>query len=516
MANATTMTYGGYEFKPVPLITIEKTPRYTKTGIAEFQFKVTLTGVLTPIDPDIPGDEDTGIVVTFGLLNELSDSLMNECATFIISCEGSGGPEELLNVEAKLESVNFDQSTDNWVQTIPYTIVLSYTEPGTVPEEQYIESYSDTWELEFLQESKPFADSLSVPAQNQDGGSNYGDDSNNTFEVRITHSINVQGNRSFCDGEGGTSTAIENATTFFDTLGYGTYDADKASPPFLNILDSGGTTTIYDHYKSHTTDELNGTIDARETWLVVGDNPNYGVKGFREDFTVTHVKTITDAKHKITVEGSIQGFESITYPYTVTTSAFSNASSAWGEIEGRLYPRAQNLFYSLGLPANISGLNIIPVSSNLAKSNSKGIITYTYEYDNRPCSIIEDSISEELTIIDNHPTDVFASLPVIGRPQGPILQAINTFTSPTREISFDVVMPPPSDCVYGTLDEFKPSDEVEAFLCNYENELIAQVGTGQVFKTADTENWSPLSGRYNRSISWIYSSCGGGLESSIC
>src|SRR5690606_38160886 len=98
----------------------------------------------------------------------------------------------------------------------------------------------------------------------------------------------------------------------------------------------------------------------------------------------------------------------------------------------------------------ISGLTLNnsnpPLNSIVTHNPLLGQISYSYEYDDRPTNCVNGALSETLTIIDNNPTDIFASLMILGRQAGPLLQPMNTFSSATREISVEVVMDPNSTC----------------------------------------------------------------------
>src|SRR5690606_3496765 len=144
--------------------------------------------------------------------------------------------------------------------------------------------------------------------------------------------------------------------------------------------------------------------------------------------------------------------------------------------------------------------------------------TYTYEYDDRPCNFVTGALSEVITINDNDPTDVFASLTVLGRAAGPILQDIGTVTAATREVSIELVMAIPTGCDSGNcgvLITSSPRNQVNNLLCCLEGELTDAYN--QVFKSQDTSSWSPKTGRYTRTVQWTYTNCSGDAPStSFC
>ena len=160
-------------------------------------------------------------------------------------------------------------------------------------------------------------------------------------------------------------------------------------------------------------------------------------------------------------------------------------------------------------------LNPDPINRTVSHQGSKGIINYNYEFNDRPCAFITGSLSEQFTIVDNHPTDVFANLQVLGRTYGPVLQAITTVTEGTREVTIEAVMPQPTGCSSpADLDQNKPTTNVENILFDFQQQLTSVYN--QVFKHADTENWNPLTGRYSRSVGWTYQDCTDSPDTSFC
>lgn len=237
-----------------------------------------------------------------------------------------------------------------------------------------------------------------------------------------------------------------------------------------------------------------------------------------EDFNVT-VRTNSETDiTTVSIEGTIQGLESRDYgtnpgDYDIIEQAYSSAESYWNFVQTRILSRAQ---YIGEAEAN-RVFHPLPLLKSTSHNPSKGTISYSYEYNDRPCNFISGSLSENFTIVDNYPTDVFASLPVLGRARGPVLQSISTVTEQSRGITIEVVMPPATGCTsVAQLYTNKPTGEIESILCDFQTELTTAYE--QVFKTQDTENWNPKTGRYTRNVSWTFQNCSGGSapDSSFC
>ena len=181
---ATTMTYGDYSFSPVPMVNITK--QYLKTGDGTklgTLFAMGLTGTLTPL-PGAVG----GISNTVPLVDTLREALTTEGCPFVIKCDEtvlwSGNP--------RIGDLQFSESNNNWVETIPYTLGLEFDVEGSGEDPSlsppYIQSATEEWNLEFAQDSSKF--SWTLP--------NTGADSN-PYLLNITHSISANGVRHYTD-----------------------------------------------------------------------------------------------------------------------------------------------------------------------------------------------------------------------------------------------------------------------------------------------------------------------------
>ena len=114
-----------------------------------------------------------------------------------------------------------------------------------------------------------------------------------------------------------------------------------------------------------------------------------------------------------------------------------------------------------------------------------------------------------LNEVPNH-----ASLTILGRQAGPILQAINTVTAWTTELSIEAVIIPYTGCgtenAKGHLDLWVnaptgATNGYDAFVDAVSGSILEK--HGQVFKTSDSESWDIKAGRYTRSVGWIHAPC---------
>lgn len=210
------------------------------------------------------------------------------------------------------------------------------------------------------------------------------------------------------------------------------------------------------------------------------------------------------------------GLSGIIYPTHVKigNAKFSNALSGYSGIRHSLFGRANAFLEPSGDRNSVSQrffgrneppLNPIPLSVTEGYNPSEGSVTYSWTYNNRPLNMISGSISEVLTIEDNLSVQQVAEIFVLGRRLGPVLQNLGTYSVPTRNVTFEVVMPRPSSlsgirfpaqayaAITGLVESFNPT-----YLLN---------NTIQYAVKSDTENWSVSEGRFVKTKQWIWTRC---------
>lgn len=266
----------------------------------------------------------------------------------------------------------------------------------------------------------------------------------------------------------------------------------------------------YNHSRSENFDITQGTYSVQDTWILSSGN-SY------ENYTLSLAASENEPRNKVTIEGTIKGLTSIPasgsvyggpIPATTYNTAYENAINKYRDITNSgqfgitafTYKRAQNA-------AGGIRLNHIPLSVSLGTNEFTGEINYTIEYDDRPPKIIPGAISENITVTDTYPGDVFAIIPVIGRRTGPILQYIGGRTEYQRSFSLDMTVRPAS----GTYrDQYlrKPSivDPSRTGIIQAINAFspAREPGIRKYFVSAPQETWDPKEGRYTLNINWTY------------
>jgi len=223
---------------------------------------------------------------------------------------------------------------------------------------------------------------------------------------------------------------------------------------------------------------------------------------------------------------------------------YQNALSGWiNDIKPYLYRRASsaiNLDKSTEdyIPATVTPqpaaknpvyskqklLNIIPISTNEGYDPRKGTISYSYEFNDK-FRFISGVLAENITINQTGPVDVINEAFVLGRRLGPVLQSLGSKTSAKKDLTFEVIVVPPSSwegfmlsntqcplytggvtykAIQTIIEGFKPFGDRAPSVFGTFSRLN---DTGQVYVSQDNANWNPTEGRYTRTIGWIYQTC---------
>jgi hypothetical protein len=456
----------------------------------------------------------SGITSLIALQDSLREAFSQEGKCLILTCDAT----VLLQVAPRITSISFSESNNNWVINMPYTITLEWDEePSSGGEDgdlmpPYIQSITSDWNIEFLEDSNYHTWTL------EDGGNTV---DTIPYVARISQTCSAVGKRHYeCTGTGAglSSTGWEQARTWvLANLPATPTTAYVVQSGIINLdIDEMG---FFNHTRSVVLNEHAGEISVAQSWLVFPSGLN-GVPGNAlEDYSVEIGSSIDGGTSSVSINGTINGLETRSYgsspgDFTVTATKYDRALTYWNAMQSRLYWRAQKALENSGAtiynPLNLSALN-----TSLGHNPKAGTITYSYQYDTRPCNYVTGALIENITMDDQHPTDVIAEIVVPGRSRGPILQEISTVTAGSRSVSVDVVMAPTSgNCtsastLFSSLisKDNAPVAQVEGLMCALETELVAAYS--QVFKVSDTDNWQPKSSRYTRNVTWQFTNCSG-------
>jgi hypothetical protein len=389
------------------------------------------------------------------------------------------------------------------------------------PYTAFIESYSESWSLEVDDQQ--------------------GEDSFNPRTYRISHTLNATGKSTYYEPEFGTTLdkvyneplkdSLDNAINSkipawvqakkFCLNRLTNTDVSGAYPNFAGQIGSG-IINLCDAYRgfnqvrTENIDVSAGTYSVTENWLL-----SSGVA--YETFNISTSTTSTDPFVNVQIDGNIKGLNAANFgpdyaasgignPKTFNASgAYTNALHKYNEVTNsgkfgigcEVYKRANNQV--------AVALNTQPTSISLSTNQYTGDISYNLGFNNRPTNIISGVIAESIQVNDTYPGDVFAVIPVLGRPTGPILQYVGGRTEYKRDVSINLTMDY-TKIPYGRernpLILKKPSlvEPTATQIAELLNELSPQgePGVRKYFISAPSESWSPKEGSYSFNISWTY------------
>ena len=357
-------------------------------------------------------------------------------------------------------------ATHEWFKTLDET------------QELYLRDVSETWNLEFNDAAEGV-----MPAH----------------AFRLTHSLSATGKRHY-DDTGLLREAWENAKLWVgERLGIDTDFAHLTQG--FNLPDYYGG---FNHVRTENTNEAAGTYEITETWILSSGNT-------LEDFTVSTQASVESSKTTVRIEGRITGMETrdTSNFFNVTTDKYTAADTKFSSLVGldELFTRCQT--YS-----GIS-LNNDPFDYQIQRNPTQGYVAYNYTYDDRQSNCISGALTENFEITDENydkTVDVFASIPILGRSEGPILQDMNTTTERRRTLAVDALMPLPTGCpdteagvtlIMGQ----SPRGQVDTIVTAFSDHLTNVLSANQKFVERDTESWNPKTGRYTRNVVWVWQEC---------
>lgn len=248
----------------------------------------------------------------------------------------------------------------------------------------------------------------------------------------------------------------------------------------------------YNYSKNDVIDTKGGSYSATETWLLASGSA-------LETFTVSTSNSPDSALTNVRIEGEIRGLEN-------AFSKHHNADVKWGQVSPLLNARAA-LYTGLGL-------NTTPLSYSKGVNPVEGVISYSYEYDDRASNIIPGTKSEVISVQHSLNVDAFAEVFVLGRSIGPVLQNLGTKRAKTVDINIEFVLASPIGLNSTSLNDMKnyftyAKPSVDPTYAPHINGILeankpTNYGFTKEFIHNNTEVWEPKTGRYSLQFGWTY------------
>jgi hypothetical protein len=455
------VSYDGQKLIPAPFISINKerwsgaraspcptrSPSPSKEDLRG-QGSPNSTGVFWDLS-GYPPDEDIAANSRLGSIMRKQKAIETlfgtDGKTFEVQSDDGSAPQKFSG--ARVMQLEF--ADGQWFNTCDYTIQLQAYEEG-------VQKASEEWNIETLDEK--------------------------LRTYRLTHSVSATAFIKY-DATGAvvnTHAWEESRDHVLEIIGLG-LQPDKMFA--AGVLD-GNSLQAFNYLRSQHISESEGVFAVTETWVAydpAGQPPAYVEQN-------VNVKTDSTGKTTVSVEGTITGLEqrdNNTFNPIIKTR-YANAQDKWSNY---VFPSIA------GTAETVSGvtLNPVPLNSSVGINEVAGTIQFSYEYDNRPL-LAPGFISEAVTVADSHAADVFAQIPVLGRPLGPVLQSIGTVTARKRNISIDIQM---RTATIDTPSPVAPDTNVLVL------SLLPPFGTA-LFMENDEESWTPNTGRYTRTTSFVW------------
>jgi len=334
---------------------------------------------------------------------------------------------------------------------------------------------------------------------------------------RVTHNINATGKTHFGPPPTPGSSPIkykawEQAKKFVQ------HRLSENATEYPNIMGKIGSGTVnlvntyrgFNHTRTENLSESAGTYSVSETWLIASGTAyeNYNLS-ISSSTSAPFVSVSIDGNIKGLTEYSPSGFGGSDLNVG-SSGAYDNALIKYRLISNNGFFGVGSDIYKRANNAVAVELNSQPKSISLGTNAYTGELTYNLEFDNRPTNIISGVLSEQISVNDTYPGDVFATIPVIGRSTGPVLQYLGSRTEYKRDVSINLLMDY-TNLPYtsgNNLIRFKPS-VVQPTAGQIQN-LLAYLspanepGIRKYFVAPPTESWNPKEGSYAINISWTY------------
>ena len=488
-----TVIYNNQKIIPAPLVTISKT--YQKSGDGEIigkLYNITINGTIVAwmgsptssgtfwTSSGYPPDETIAADNRLGAIQRKQEALR-----YLFSTEGknfeiqSSITDDPVRCYPRIIDISFDQGI--WYDRCDYSITLECDElygDGVLAEEdsfdQYIADAQEQWTIDEVDEH---ADTLGIPRS-----------------YTLSHTISAQGKR-FYDVTGSLAKQPWEYAKDFVLSKIG-FDA--------SIITSSGVHNLpsyyvgLNHVRSENIDQQGGNYSVTENWVLAS---GYAT----ENFSLNVSDELESPYKTVSIEGTVTGYEERNSNMQTVSSKWDNALTKYNSISNLAFIRAQQ-FSGLSL-------NIIPTTERVGRNPIQGVIDYNFEYDTRPMTLIEGVKSESINVGDNIGGELFASVFVLGRAAGPVLQDLSTKPANTRTLSIEIVVEPSgyTDRTVATIKNLllnqKPS-QIEPYKTSIQNVIDAvnpnNNGFSTVFQEQPQENWEFREGRYSYNTTWTY------------
>lgn len=486
------ISFKGKALIPAPLVSFDRIIQRTPEGTSrQHGFKIKLVGQLflwkgSPLadgswhtTSGYPSDtipEDVTEEAILDIFKKKIGALVNlfdSDGLLLIQPQNGGAP-----IKAQLTINNVVIPEGKWTRTVPYTIeaeaqsviwgLLDGDEDGS--QTQLSNPPEESWQLE----------------QSDEVGRIF----------KLTHSLSSFAKKRFDDSGNVTAEGWEVAKDLIiggSLAGTGAVSKLGFDSTFLtseNVLNLDNFQP-YNYIRSETVDKGNGRVTISETWTCIdptATSPTGQTTGKAiEELSVETRHSLDDGLYTVSINGNVTGLEE----RNSTNRDF--IKSRWDNANERMAVITPTVIFNLAEDLSDITLNPTPISTTISKNRITGAIQYSYIYNNRVGVSDSSYLSEIIEIEFSNAADVFAEIPVINRPAGPILQSIGSTTRKSATVSYAIRVA----TSYGSTPTI-PTVDPQAVLLTYISTPT------QLFLASDSPRWNPKQGLYTRNTTFVY------------
>ena len=532
------ITYGTFNFIadsgfPVPQISISTTPQRT----SEAGFFLWMKTIVNLEGQIYVASGSRG----FGALTDkekiLRETFSNGCIQPIaVGCTGAGGSRlsPFFSGLAQVNNYSSNKTQDRWASTIDYAIELQIMSTGSGAAN--VLSAQDEINIETVDEYSYVGSPFTHPALR----TSFNFPASNYYPIyRISRTTSAVGIANVPSGSG----SCLNATTGSNPL------LRNAMAWVYNQLQSTSIQSIisgldlFNFTRSINANSNEGSYRLTDNFFAIPTGARLSGISYIESF---NVESNLDATYlrTVTIQGTIKGMETFNTGVLYGSNLFPTGNLATGQLpSGALYGSNQLARIGSKFAGALSGysglklgngmfnramafiersndpsgifrrvagrdenpINPIPVTVNEGYNPAEGSVTYSWVFNNRPLNLVSGSISESLSVNDTFPTQQVSEIFVLGRKLGPVLQDLGSYTSASREVTFEVVMIRPSSLTglkFPKAAYTAITGIVELFNPKY---LLA--GQCDAFVKLNNESWNIHEGRFVKQKSWLWQKC---------
>tara|TARA_R100000008_G_scaffold86088_1_gene77849 strand:- start:5065 stop:6495 length:1431 start_codon:yes stop_codon:yes gene_type:complete len=473
------VSYVGTTFQnPTPKVSVTK--EFVKAGdgtIIGQNYQITLTGDII----------STASLTTTGagqsdLMSRLKSTFtVGKLGTLEVTPYGGlGGAFTFPN--ASVTSVDIPEPSDEsmWIQDAQYSITCEADyESGDALFAYQVQDVSETWDLQENEGVLTFDIASETPYKT----------------YTLTHTVEATGRRLMSSGSV-TNDAWKEAELYVKAVcGDSPTNVNLSEMPgstsALDVEQMGSTSTssinanvlnAYNHIRVQNVNKAGGSFSQTDTWTL-------GKVNATQELEISVETSATEGDFNISISGTITGLATEVGSETTKTraSAYSNALAVL-PTDSALHALANTLYTGAGT------LLSDPLGKTVGHNKVSGIITYSVTFNDRLAPALANSLSTNINVEYNNADgteSVFASIPVIGRALGPVLQEMGTTGEKKQRVSIEAVMKKANRTS-------PPSSDAKALALTY-------IPTGTtVIQGPINETWQPSNGSYSLNVEWTY------------